>query len=261
MKKLVILFLLISIVTIGYGKNIFEYTDIIGDDNGAGNITYPTDEVFVKGAFDIQKFKIYEDGDEYSFEFEVGTNFKNEWKNKNGWDVQMFDVYINLGKGKNKMALAGRNTKLHEGWDIALIVAPEENKKFLEREIIPKNDFVADDVTEGEDLINDIKLPTSIFIDSNKLTAKIKKTEFANLNNIKFIQVFVTGAEGFPSSEESYIRNVNEFPTKWRFGGGSDYFGDSNVIDILGDNKNLDKFVSTEDETIYPVVNMIKVGK
>lgn len=261
MKKLLFVVMFFNLVLLNLGSDIFTYKDIIGDDKGAGKITYPTDPVFVKGAFDIQNFKIYEEDNHYCFDFEVGTEFKNEWKNKNGWDIQMFDVYINLGTGKNKQSLAGRHVKIKEGWDIAFIVAPEEGKKFWEREILPKNDYVCDDESKPEDLIKDIKVPNSILIDKNKLTAKIEKKNMPDLKKMQYIQVFVSGAEGFPNSEDTYIRTVNEYNAKWRFGGGSDYYGDPNVIDILGDNKKLADYVSTEDKTVFPYVNMIKVGK
>jgi carbohydrate-binding DOMON domain-containing protein len=246
-------------------EKLYSFKDLSGDDNGPGKYTYPKNIVFVKKSFDLTEFIIGEDGDDYTLSFKIAVPFKNDssWKNVNGWDIQMFDVYLNFGKGKYKHTIAGRNVKIKDGWDKAVIVSPEENKKMLEREIIPKNGDVFDDETDSENLVKDIIQPYSYQIDNNILTVRIKKIELEDLKKLKGVQVLVSGAEGFPSKQFSYIRNVNEQNSEWRFGGGTDYDGDSNVIDILGDNSKLKNYKSSEDEMIFPWINMIdvKTGK
>ncbi len=261
MKKGLVLLLFVTLFTANFAKDIFIYEDKKGDDNGPGTYTYPSEKVFVEGSFDLHVFKIYEEEDYYCFSFEVGADFKNEWKNKNGWDVQMFDVYLNLGEGKHKQTVAGRNVKLKQGWDKVLVVASEKNEKFWEREVLPKNEFVGDDESELENLIPNIKIPSAILIMQNKLIAKIEKNKIKDINKLKYIQVFVSGSEGYPNSQDSYIRTVNEYNSTWRFGGGNDFYGDPNVIDIIGENKQLGNYKSSEDVTVYPMVDMVKVGK
>ena len=88
MKKglIVIVFTILSLLVYSQ-ENIFLYDDIKGDDNGPGTYTYPENSVFVKGAFDLQRFTMYEEEDKYCFSFEMGTDFKNEWSNKNRYVI------------------------------------------------------------------------------------------------------------------------------------------------------------------------------
>ena len=45
------------------GTLILDVGDPDGDDNGPGNYAYPTSDNFHDGAFDIQRFQVYDDGD------------------------------------------------------------------------------------------------------------------------------------------------------------------------------------------------------
>lgn len=263
MKKALFLFCLIAFTTAVSADNIYTFKDLTGDDFGPGKYTYPKNKVFIKKGFDLTEFIIGEDGDDYTFSFKMAVPFKNDpaWKNINGWDIQMFDVYFKFDKGIHKHTIAGRNCKIKDGWDKALIVSPEENKKMFEREITPKNTDIFDDETPSENIVKDILQPVSYQIDNNMLCVRVKKSELPSMETLKGVQVFVTSAEGFPSKQFSYIRNVNEQNSEWRFGGGTDYDGDSNVIDILGDNSKLKNYKSSEEETVFPWIDMIDVKK
>lgn len=260
MKRIaMLLFLLVSLTLVG--QNVFIYEDFVGDDNGPGVYTYPSDPVFRKGSFDLKKFTIRSEGSEYVFIFEIDTNFKNEWSNKNGWDVQMFDVYLRFEEGKYTQTIAGRNVKLNQGWDKVVVVSPEENTKMWSKEIRGKNEEVGDNIYLMENLLDGILLPESYEVNGNKLFARIKKDNLKEMDKISAIQVFVSGAEGYPDSQQSYIRNVNELASQWRFGGGTDYYGNPNVIDILGSNKQLGSYKSTEDIISYAEVNMVELER
>lgn len=261
MKKGFFIVFFIVLALGSFADPIFKMMDVTGDDNGTGTYTYPKNSVFLPGSFDIIDFEINEEIDAYTFSFKIPVYFKNDpvWKNVNGWDVQMFDVYLNFGKGEHKQTVAGRNIKIKQGWDKAIVVAPEDNKIMWKREIEEKNAAVFDDNSEEEDLSYDILLPSGYYIDRNELEVKIDKKELPDMKNLKSVQVFLSGSEGFPSKDNSYIRVVNEQNSEWRFGGGSDYVGDPNVIDILGDNKKLKNYKSTDEESIFTVIDMIEV--
>ncbi len=265
MRKTIFLFCLIAFTTAATADNLYSFKDLVGDDKGTGKYTYPQNKVFIKKAFDLTEFTIGEDGLDYLLSFKIAVPFKNDpsWKNVNGWDIQMFDVYLKFNEGKHKHTIAGRNVKIKDGWDKAIIVSPEENKKMFEREIIPKNIEVYDDETDSDNLVKDIIQPYSYQIDGNVLFVRIKKSEIEDMKKLKSLQVFVSSAEGFPAKQFSYIRNVNEQNSEWRFGGGSDYDGDANVIDILGDNSKMKNYKSTEDEMVFSWIDMIdvKTGK
>ena len=172
----------------------------------------------------------------------------------------MFDVYMNFGTGKHKQTIAGRNAKLTQGWDKVLVIGPEDNKKMWEREIVSKNKDVFDDETDGENLVSDIMLPYTYQLDGKQLTVRVKKTDLPELQNLKSVQVFLMGAEGYPSQQYSYIRNVNAQNSEWRFGGGSDFDGDPNIVDILGENDKLKNYKSSEEASVYPWLDMIPVN-
>ena len=234
---------------------IFEMADLTGDDNGPGTYTYPTDKVFVPGCFDLVDFKIVDAGSAYNFIFTVGADFKNDWKNAGGWDVQMFDVYLNLGEGRHNQTLAGRHVILEDGWDLALLVGSDKPTR-MRKEIDDKNETVADDNTDEDDLTEDTFLPDSIAIEGNVLTASIAKAKI-DASKLASLQVFMLGGEGFPTKGDTYNRVVNEYSAQWRLGGGSDYFGDPNVIDMLGDNSALAGYESDEGVEVYPSVKNI----
>jgi glucoamylase len=44
------------------GTKLFEVSDPDGDDNGPGNYAYPTSSNFHAGAFDLQRFQVFDDG-------------------------------------------------------------------------------------------------------------------------------------------------------------------------------------------------------
>lgn len=230
--------------------------DKSGDDNGPGTYTYPTDKVFVPGCFDLTKFQIVDNGSAYEFKFTIATDFKNEWKNAAGWDVQMFDVYMNLGTGKHKQTLSGRHVKIAEGWDVGLIVGPDKESR-MRTEMETKNSEVADDVSASENLVPDMLLPTEISTSGNTLTAKVAKNKI-DLSKLNGIQVFLCGSEGYPTKSDTYNRVVNEYSAQWRLGGGNDYEGDPNVIDLLGDNSALKNYKSEEGVAEFATVNLVK---
>ena len=260
MRK-ILLAVLMFVGVFAFGEVRFEKRDIEGDDNGPGTYIYPENRVFEKQCFDLIEFKIEDDKDlrVYKFIFTIPINFKNEWKNANGWDVQMFDVYMNFGKSKYHQTIAGRNLYIPSGWDKVLVVSPAARKRMLNTELLGKNKSISDDLRTSEDIRDGIMLPETYTIKGNKLEVTIKKDKLKSMKKLKSLQVLVMGAEGFPRRSDSYNRIVNELVGEWRFGGGSDYYGDTNAMDVLGDNDKLANYKSTEDQTIFATVDMIKV--
>lgn len=239
---------------------IFEFEDIKGDDNGPGVYTYPTDKVFLPGSFDLLKFAVVDGGATYNFKFTIPLDYKNEWKNAGGWDVQTYDVYMNLGTGKHKQTLNGRHVKVAEGWDKGLLVGPDKPSR-MRKEIDDKNSEVMDDVSDAENLIDDMLIPDEVVIEGNTLVAKIAKDKIGDLSKLASIQCFMLSSEGYPTKTDTYNRVVNEYSAQWRFGGGNDYEGDPNVMDLLGPNDGLKNYKSDEGVAEYPTVNMIPVKK
>ena len=237
---------------------IFYAEDIYGDDNGPGTYTYPTDAVFAPGSFDLLEVKISEDGDDYLFDFTIAIPFKNEWGNEQGWDVQMFDIYLNLGEGKNTQVVAGRNVRIPEGWDKAMVVAPVGS--FAMGFEIQKSMAAGYDCaeSEAENIVADVKLPDAVSVRGDTVRARIAKAKMGDLSTLEGVQVFVLGSEGYPEEFHAYNRVVNANSAQWRFGGGTDVDGNPNVIDILGDNSKLGNYVSEPGRIVYTEVDLIR---
>lgn len=239
-------------------KTLFYMEDTINDDNGYGEYTYPTDKLYQEGSFDIEEFAIYETENYYEFYFKIGTNFKNDLDYFNGWDVQMFDVYLQLGEGKHTMALSGRNVKFNEKWDKAILISPERTTK-VQREVYDKNTEVADCVSNYEDIARDVIIPETYMIDYDTISARVPKGELEGIENLKGVQAFSLGFDIKAGGDNTYNMLVEKYAGKANFGGGSNYDGNSNVIDMIGTNEKLKNYVSKEGYEIYPVVDFIKV--
>ncbi|ASJ11540.1 amylopullulanase [Thermococcus thioreducens] len=113
------------------GVPIVDITDPEGDDHGPGTYTYPTDKVFVEGAFDLLRFRMLEQTDSYVMEFYFKDLGGNPWNGPNGFSLQIIEVYLDFKDGGNTSAIKmfpdgpGSNVNLDPDhpWDLALRIA------------------------------------------------------------------------------------------------------------------------------------------
>lgn len=236
---------------------LFYFEDEIGDDKGPGTYTYPSDKIFDKKSLDIEEFVIYEGEDYYEFVIRIGSEFKNYTNNFANWDMQMFDIYLQLEDNKHKMAIAGRNVKFSEPWSKAIIIAPERRNN-LQRAIYDNNTEVGDSISLYEDLSRDILIPDMQFADYNTVYARILK-ENLDLSSLKAVQVFSMAFQRNNRENNTLNALVEEYTGQYNFGGGSNFNGNPNVIDILGENKKLGDYISEEGYEVYPIIDFIKV--
>ncbi|ACS33105.1 glucodextranase DOMON-like domain-containing protein [Thermococcus gammatolerans] len=102
-----------------------------GDDHGPGTYTYPTDPVFVPGAFDLLKFKMVNESDYWHLEFYFKDLGDNPWNGPNGFSLQIIEAYFDFKDGGNTSAIKmfpdgpGANVDLDPShpWDLALRIA------------------------------------------------------------------------------------------------------------------------------------------
>ncbi len=108
----------IRIPDLGTTKAVLAVNDPAGDDHGPGTYTYPTDTVFEKGVFDIERFTVAQNDQNLVLQFTVRGPIANPWGSGIGLSVQTFDVYIDAdpgaGTGARKL-LEGRNAALAPG--------------------------------------------------------------------------------------------------------------------------------------------------
>lgn len=84
-----------------------KFTDPTGDDNGPGKYTYPTDPVFVPGAFDLTGFRLKAHGDRVDLEVNLAAKLSDPWKTGSGFSLQMIFIFVQTVDRSPKPAAAG----------------------------------------------------------------------------------------------------------------------------------------------------------
>src|SRR4051812_2031677 len=98
------------------GTLLFSADDPDGDDNGPGNYAYPTSSNFKPGAYDLERFEVYDAGD--SIVFRVRTrDLTPTFGSPLG--AQLVDLYVNTGGTltSTAAAFASRNYTVAAGWN------------------------------------------------------------------------------------------------------------------------------------------------
>lgn len=240
-------------------KKVFAMKDIIGDDNGNGNYEYPTSKMIKKGDLDIKEFEILENKENYIFKITIKNRVTNLDDNFRNWDNQMFDIYIQYADGFHNQAIAGRNVKFSQKWDKVVLIAPERVNR-LYRSIYKENREISDDKTEYDNLTQDVIIPQEQYAKKRVFTAVLPKKAI-RYNKIKKVALLSLGFTREFVEGNSYNRVVNRYRSQESFGGGTNYLGDSNVIDLLGDNSTLKNFKSFEGITEFATIDMIDITK
>jgi hypothetical protein len=75
------------------GTLILDVSDPDGDDNGPGNYAYPTSDNFHDGAFDIQRFQVYDDATDVIFRLQT-RDLSETFGSALG--AQLVDVYVHV---------------------------------------------------------------------------------------------------------------------------------------------------------------------
>ena len=214
------------------GKNKIVFRDPIGDDKGPGYYTYPTNPVYKKGSFDITKVEIDGSSDnKVVFRVTINADLKQEWGMDADFDVQHVQIYIDTdgepGSG-NVRTLPGLNVYIHpsHAWDRVVIISPQ-----------PYSRVSIEVEAKGKQFENYVVIPKKIVGQGRTLIATVLKKELGvdkdtDISTWKY-QVFMQSNEGFPDKEDLLTRNVNEYNGLHRFGGGNDYWGDPEVMDML----------------------------
>ena len=103
-----------------YGTRIGGLQDPSGDDNGPGTYTYPTNPVYVSGAFDLTGVDVYDAGDNYAFVTSIAGDVTNPWGGQ-GISHQRVNVYLSNGNPTAAPALPGTNLNVESGWDSVIV--------------------------------------------------------------------------------------------------------------------------------------------
>ena len=98
------------------GTQLFDYADPSGDDNGPGTYAYPTSPDFHAGAFDIQRFQIYDAGSDVVFRLQT-RDLTPTFSSPLG--AQLVDVYLHQPGASPTSTSAANGTTVNRNFSIA----------------------------------------------------------------------------------------------------------------------------------------------
>jgi carbohydrate-binding DOMON domain-containing protein len=83
-----------------------SFKDPTGDDNGPGNYTYPTGEVYKPGSFDLTGFTLKARGDKVEVRVSVAARLEDPWRTGSGFSLQTVFIFIQTEAKSEKPAEA-----------------------------------------------------------------------------------------------------------------------------------------------------------
>ena len=196
---------------LGNTVTLLDVNDPVGDDTGPGTYTYPTDNVYKPGNFDITNFQVGFDEQNVVFRFTVLGPVDNAWDSPNGVSLQTFDIYIDQDGGDSggKAFLPGRNLAAAEGfgWEYAITVEGWESKIF----------------TPGDEGPSEIAGPADFQVITDagqqKITIRVPKSILGDTPEAWRYAAMVMSQEGFPSGGVLRVRDVGSNAEQWLIGG------------------------------------------
>lgn len=206
-----------------------SFKDPVGDDNGPGKYTYPTDAVYKTGSFDLTGFRLKSKGKKADVEVDVNSTLEDPWKMGTGFSVQMVFIFIDTdGKEGSGFTdgLPGLNVKFapSQAWDRCIILSPQPQGR-VKSEVEAK---------VSADMKKSIVIPVKVKGAGRTLSATIDLADLGTGDPATWgYQVLMQSNEGFPAKSDLLTRKVNEYEGQHRFGGGNDGDCDPHVMDCL----------------------------
>ncbi len=255
------LFMLILIIYLslsvqaGDGNIIFSIEDPVEDDCGPCYYNYPTNKVFApyKGLFDIKRFTVVDNNDNYLFQFHF-TKITDPWDSKYGFSMPLIELYIdNAEDGCKDLFKNGANIKLApghpwnklikiSGWWVRVFTPEDRNKDMINLSL------------------NTEKLPWNIEnckveVNDNTIILELKKELIGQLSD-SFIYILVGSFDPFGLD---HFRDIQSEKSSWSFSVERDINLEyaPRVIDIiLPANRKQEKLLGNFQDDycqIYPV--------
>ncbi|HDR91418.1 MAG TPA: hypothetical protein ENN75_04115, partial [candidate division Zixibacteria bacterium] len=213
-----------------------EWRDAVGDDYGPGSYTYPTEPVFVDGAFDIigVRIKDYEEAGEIEFEIEMGNLPPAEVVNWAPYfpplNLQKIDIYIDTHGGGSSQGLPNRaaNFVPTDYWDFAISADGWWVGMFASN-----GQSIFDGYTRN---VTDVAMTADT--SANTISIRVAKSAFrdhlgyANWDEFHTWD-FIVLSLGHDGDGVEGVRWVNAgSASQWQFGGGAEGDIDPNIIDM-----------------------------
>ena len=207
-----------------------RFLDPVGDDNGPGTYTYPTDAAYGPGAFDLTEFEVEDKGSNLDFSVSVNSKLTDPWGMGVGFAVQMIFIFIDTdgveGSG-NTGSIPGLNAVFapSSAWEKVVVLSPQQQSRVVAEARVKAADLLA---------AGDLVVPRRTTGKGKTISARVKKDEIGDGDPATWgYQVVMQSNEGFPDKADLLTRRVNEFEGQHRFGGGHDLDCDPHIMDVL----------------------------
>lgn len=216
-------------VVAGPPVETISFKDPMGDDDGPGGFTYPTDEVYIPGSFDLTDFSVTKKGDRVTFDVAVKAPLKDSWGLGSGFSLQMVFIFIQTDTHQGKRfveTVPGLNANFDEAdaWDKLVILSPQPAVR-IEREIEQR---------VAREQQSSIIVPDRAKGSGHTISAGVDLAQLGGGDPAKWgYQVVIQSNEGYPEDLDLLTRKVEEVADQHRFGGGNAEDCDPHVIDLL----------------------------
>jgi hypothetical protein len=235
---------------------LFEFEDVRGDGYGPGYYSYPRIyDSSRRNIFDVVRFSVEDAGDHIFMKFTFAEEIERNSDYFGRWDQFLIDVYIDKDQqpysGENK-TLLGRDCSIipENAWESVVMISPMHSewvKNYLEYET---NDIRTKLLYKAGNIV----VPDFYIVSYDTITAKIPKYLLGSPREWWGYQVMVMGFdENELNTENIFVRKVGATSSPNNFGGGSAYYGNSNILDILDNGKDISQKRILSDYSINPV--------
>jgi carbohydrate-binding DOMON domain-containing protein len=213
-----------------------SFKDPVGDDNGPGTYTYPTDGVYRAGSFDLTSLKMKVSGGKATIEVAQNSQLEDKcWTMQFGFCVQEVFVFIKTDPNTGHTeGLPGLNVQFapDAGWNKVIIISPQPPSR-VRQEV---------ELKVAKALQPDVIVPNRVRGGGTIISTSVDLKNIGEGDITTWgYQVVMQSNEGFPAPTDLMTRKVNEYEGQHRFGGGTDSDCDPHVMDLLAGNGVGDK--------------------
>jgi len=194
-------------------------TDPENDDKGNGSLQYPTNPVFVQGAFDLTGFSVNIDESYIVFKVYLRNLGDNPWNGTNGFSLQYIHIYVLTTDNSLPWSYEtyGLNIHIWHGWNYAILVCGGWGNTPL-----PVGELSA--IYSGDGTLVAVQNQNTYRISANStensITIKVSRSLLRDTQNyMKWI--YVVAIASYDGIRSNKIRPIHSSdPSEWEFGGG-----------------------------------------
>jgi alpha-amylase/alpha-mannosidase (GH57 family) len=198
---------------------LLSIDDPLGDDNGPGTYTYPTNPVFLDGAYDIERFEISHDEADVFFRFFIAGELTAPWGGDVGFCLQGVDIYVDTdgepGSGAKEL-FGARNAQASTDsqWEYS-VMANMDEVALYDSSMRP---VAGAKVGAGGDAA------------TRSIVVKVPK-EFVGEPDAKWrVIACLVGHDGYGPG---FVRPITPVAQEWTFGGSRNPTLEPKLIDLI----------------------------